>query len=158
MCLSLCVRIVLLHISHMQDSPTTERRVILLPHRRPPTLQHWATTTLAYHSHSTPGPYNLQVRHCVTYPGNTFGCVDTANDNECISSRRPITRAEAKRVLEAPLVHAIDLINQLSLEDEIPSESVPTEPDRLEATFRVDSTTTSTNNPSGFEISFEHTT
>ena len=74
-----------------------------------------------------------------------------------MSSRRPITRAEAKRILEAPLVDAIDLINQFSLEDEIPSESVPAEPVRLEATFRVDSTTTSTNNPSGFENPFEHT-
>ena len=74
-----------------------------------------------------------------------------------MSSQRPITRAEAKWILEAPLVDAIDLINRFSLEDKIPSESVPTEPIRIEATFRVDSTTTSTNNPSGFENLFAHT-
>ena len=60
-----------------------------------------------------------------------------------MSSRRPITRAKAKRILEAPLIDAIDLINQFSLEDE--------------TLFRVDSTTTSTNNHSGFENPFEHT-
>ena len=73
------------------------------------------------------------------------------------SRQRPIARAEAKPILEAPLVDTINLINKFSLEDEIPSESVPAEPVRLEATFRVDSTTTSTNNPSGFENPFEHT-
>ena len=51
----------------------------------------------------------------------------------------------------------IDLINQFSLQDETPSESVPAEPVRLEATFRVDSTTTNTNNHSGSENPFEHT-
>ena len=74
-----------------------------------------------------------------------------------MSSRRPITRAEAKRILEAPIADAIDLINQFSLQDETPSESVPAENVRLEATFRVDSTTTSTNNHSGSEDPFEHT-
>ena len=74
-----------------------------------------------------------------------------------MSSRCPITRAEAKRILAAPLVDAIDLINQFSLQDETPSESVPAKPFRLEAAFRVDSTTTSTNNHSGFENPFEHT-
>ena len=29
-----------------------------------------ATSTLSYHSHLTPDPYDLPVRHCVTYPGN----------------------------------------------------------------------------------------
>ena len=62
-----------------------------------------------------------------------------------MSSRLPITRAEANQILAAPLVDAIDLMNQFSLQDETPSESVPTEPVRLEAVFRVDSTTTSTN-------------
>ena len=74
-----------------------------------------------------------------------------------MSWRHPITRAEAKRILEAPISDAIDLINQFSLEDETPSESVPAENVRLEATFRVDSTTTSTNNHSGSEDPFEHT-
>ena len=52
-----------------------------------------------------------------------------------MSSRRPITLVEAKRILAAPLVDAIDLINQFSLQDETPSEFVPAEPVRLEATF-----------------------
>ena len=74
-----------------------------------------------------------------------------------MSSQRPITQAKEKRILEAQITDAIDLINQFSLQDETPSESVPAEPVRLEATFRVDSTTTNTNNPSGFENPFEHT-
>ena len=49
-----------------------------------------------------------------------------------MSSRGPITRAEGKRILEALISDAIDLINQFSLQDETPSESVPTEPVRLE--------------------------
>ena len=79
------------------------------------------------------------------------------NLNSCMSSRRPTTRAEAKWILEASISDAIDLINQISLQDETPSESVPVEPIRLEAAFRVDSTTTSTNNHSRFENSFEPT-
>ena len=64
---------------------------------------------------------------------------------------------EAKRILEAPISNMIDLINQFSLQDETPSESVPVELVRLEAAFRVDSTTTSTNNHSRSEDPFEHT-
>ena len=79
------------------------------------------------------------------------------NFSDCMSSRRPITRAEAKRILEAPIADAIDLINWFSLQDETESESVPAEPVRSEAAFRVDSTTTSTNNHSGSEDPFEHT-
>ena len=74
-----------------------------------------------------------------------------------MSSRRPITRAEAKRILEAPIADAIDLINKFSPQDENPSESVLADLVRLEAAFRVDSTTTSTNNHSGSEDPFEHT-
>ena len=56
-----------------------------------------------------------------------------------MSSRRPITRAKAKRILEAPLIDAIDLINQFSLEDEIPSESISAEPARSPTTDFFDS-------------------
>ena len=74
-----------------------------------------------------------------------------------MSSRCPINRAEAKQILEAPIADAIDLVNQFSLQDKTPSESVRDEPVRLEAAFRVDSTTTSMNNHSGSEDPFEHT-
>mgnify|MGYP006973867155 CR=1 FL=1 len=74
-----------------------------------------------------------------------------------MSSRRAITGAEAICILAAPIADEIDLINPFSLPDETPSEFVPAETVRLEAAFRVDSTTTSTNNHSGSENPFEHT-
>ena len=74
-----------------------------------------------------------------------------------MSSRCPITRAEAKQILEAPTADVIDLINQFLLQDETPSEFVPAELVRLEPALRVDSTTTSTNNHSRSEDPFEHT-
>ena len=74
-----------------------------------------------------------------------------------MSSRHPIIRAEAKRILEAPISDAIDLINQFSLQDKNPSEFVPAEPVRLEAVILVNSTTTNTKNHSGSEDLFEYT-
>ena len=66
-----------------------------------------------------------------------------------MSSQRPITQAEAKWILAAPLVDTIDLINQFSLQDETPFESVSSESVRLKATFQVESMTTNTNNHFG---------
>ena len=74
-----------------------------------------------------------------------------------MSIRRPITRPEVKRILEAPISNVIELINQFSLQDETPSKSVPAKPIRLEAAFRVDFSTASINNQSGFEDPFDHT-
>ena len=74
-----------------------------------------------------------------------------------MSRRHPITRVEAKRILEAPISDTMDLINQLPLQEETPFECVPAEPMRLEAAFRVDSTSTSTNNHSRSKDPFEHT-
>ena len=78
------------------------------------------------------------------------------NLNTCVSSRRPITRVEAKRIHEAPFSDAIDLMNQISLQDETPSKSVPTEPLRHEVMFCVNTTTTKTYNHYRFKNPFEH--
>ena len=93
------------------------------------------TTTLStVHSYLEPSLLRVKVQHRVA-------CATTTNLNGFMSSQCPITHAEVKRILEAPIFNTIDLINQISLQDETSFESVPVEPLRHKVAFRVDSTT-----------------
>ena len=80
--------------------------------------------------------------------------MSSRHDKNGTVSHRPLTRAEAKRLLEATLLDAADNSNQHSQQDETTSDSLPVEPPQQEATKRLDSTPTDGSH-SGFENPFD---
>ena len=82
--------------------------------------------------------------------------MSSRHDKNGTVSHRPLTRAEAKRLLEATLLDAADSANQHSQQDETVSDSLPLDPPRQEVAKWLESTTTNRSH-SGFENLSDHT-
>ena len=76
--------------------------------------------------------------------------MSSSHNTNGTGSHKPLTRTEAKRLLEAVIIDVAGIANQLLQQDGTASDSLPSEPPWKEATKRLDSTTTNGSHP-GFE-------